>query len=476
MEKKGFKIGIILCIITLSFGQYNFASAANNQNNEHLLLCDGTTLYVGGNGPANYTTIQSAIDAAVDGDKIFVFDDSSPYREGLEITKQVKIVGENRETTIIDATNIIIDDGIICHVRVDFVTIESFTIQNGAFGIESPFANNGTYCDNIFYNLEFPIMFSMTSNNTICNNYITKVRNVDLGFWGIYLYEANNNLVCNNTVKITTWKPYDAGINIAYSSGNNIIDNTFFNCSIDPGKTDFSDNNFEGNTNNGKPIVCLKNKSDMIINNADQVALVNCENIQITNIDFSRQTTAIYVINSQNCEISSCSFSDNLCGVQLIGSFSTMITKNTIKNGLNLLSLRLTVGIWLEDSTNSIITKNKISNNCVGIIVDSSDDNTISYNHINNNHAILKALLYSWTGGVFIRDSDDNLITSNTFIRNRPHAFFSESENNIWQHNYWGEPRILPRPIFGLTYAGPMYPLRPTVVFDKHPAILPQLL
>ena len=35
---------------------------------------DGDTLYVGGDGPNNYTTIQSAIDDAVDGNTVFVYD------------------------------------------------------------------------------------------------------------------------------------------------------------------------------------------------------------------------------------------------------------------------------------------------------------------------------------------------------------------------------------------------------------------
>jgi len=39
----------------------------------------GNTLYVGGSGPGNYTSIQDAIDDASDGDTVYVYDDSSPY-------------------------------------------------------------------------------------------------------------------------------------------------------------------------------------------------------------------------------------------------------------------------------------------------------------------------------------------------------------------------------------------------------------
>jgi len=51
-------------------------------------------LYVGGSVPNNYTTIQSAIDDAVDGDTVFVYDDSSPYREHLLIETSINLLGE----------------------------------------------------------------------------------------------------------------------------------------------------------------------------------------------------------------------------------------------------------------------------------------------------------------------------------------------------------------------------------------------
>ena len=59
-------------------------------------------MYVGGSGPGNYTRIQSAIDYAFDGDTVFVYDDSSPYYENIEVKKSVYLIGENKDTTIIN--------------------------------------------------------------------------------------------------------------------------------------------------------------------------------------------------------------------------------------------------------------------------------------------------------------------------------------------------------------------------------------
>ena len=70
-----------------------------------LTECYEKTLYVGGSGPGNYTKIQDAIDDAFFGDTVFVYDDSSPYYENLKISKSIELIGENRNTTIIDGND-----------------------------------------------------------------------------------------------------------------------------------------------------------------------------------------------------------------------------------------------------------------------------------------------------------------------------------------------------------------------------------
>ena len=56
-----------------------------------VLRNDGNTLYVGGSGPGNYTSIQDAIDNTSDGDTVYVYDESSPYYELLIINKSIKL-------------------------------------------------------------------------------------------------------------------------------------------------------------------------------------------------------------------------------------------------------------------------------------------------------------------------------------------------------------------------------------------------
>ena len=86
----------------------------------------GNTLYVGGSGPNNYTKIQDAINDAVNGDTVFVYDDSSPYYENLIIRKAITLHGEDKNTTIIDGRY-----GMnVTYIDCSNVTIRGFTIQH----------------------------------------------------------------------------------------------------------------------------------------------------------------------------------------------------------------------------------------------------------------------------------------------------------------------------------------------------------
>ena len=67
-------------------------------------VSNGNTLYVGGSGEGNYTKIQHAIDDASDGGTVFVYDDSSPYNENLNVDKSINLIGEDRNTTIINTS------------------------------------------------------------------------------------------------------------------------------------------------------------------------------------------------------------------------------------------------------------------------------------------------------------------------------------------------------------------------------------
>ena len=99
---KGIIISITILFLGVAFSSLTQGIVIEKSNQ---LISDGNTLYVGGIGPNNYTNIQDAIDDAVDGDTVFVYDDKSPYNENIVVNKSINLYGENQETTIIDSTS-----------------------------------------------------------------------------------------------------------------------------------------------------------------------------------------------------------------------------------------------------------------------------------------------------------------------------------------------------------------------------------
>ena len=88
----------------------------------------GDTFYVGGSGPNNYSTIQSAVNAAQTDDMIFVY--SGIYTEHVLIEKTLILKGENKDSVIIDGSF----NGNCIKITADSVVIDGFTIRKGLIG------------------------------------------------------------------------------------------------------------------------------------------------------------------------------------------------------------------------------------------------------------------------------------------------------------------------------------------------------
>ena len=116
---------ILSAVVPIGMG-YNIRATIEQQPTG---FGDGNTLYVGGTGPNNYTTIQSAIDDAVDGDTVFVFGYSSPYKENIYVDKSINLIGENKEFTLIESDD---DWPFIIHIWEDRVNISGFTIRTNS--------------------------------------------------------------------------------------------------------------------------------------------------------------------------------------------------------------------------------------------------------------------------------------------------------------------------------------------------------
>jgi len=99
-------IGLILCSLMMLSAAVP-ATATTEPKTASRPLTMGNTLYVGGLGPNNYTKIQDAINNATEGDTVFVYDDSSPYVENIVVDVSISLLGQDKDTTVIDGQTLV---------------------------------------------------------------------------------------------------------------------------------------------------------------------------------------------------------------------------------------------------------------------------------------------------------------------------------------------------------------------------------
>ncbi len=419
---------------------------------------EGNILYVGGYGPGNYTHIQDAIDNASEGDILFVYN-GTYYEFNITIDKTIRLIGEDRFSTIIDAES---GGNFIIIIYANKVNISGFTIQKSGYagcgislnssngntivgnkinsnwyGIELKDSHCNTIVDNVISNTSVSaIEFKYSSNNMIESNNISDNNN---GFYlnfnsnnntftgnkildnyvGLDFRESNDNSVKNNIIANNgdhTWVGIrfykcdrtiisrntilnNNGLFLVSSDTNIITDNSFINDGLRVWTS--YQNVVYNNTVNEKPLVYLENKSDIVIDDAGQVILIECDNITVQSLDLSNTDIGIQLWDTNSCIISSNGISNNENGINLYSSSDNIITSNTISDN--------NVGIWFwEYSFDNIITDNIISENIFGILLQNSNCNTISHNNITSN------IYY----GIVLSSSVNNSINCNDISNN----------------------------------------------------------
>ena len=167
------------------------------------------------NVPGDFSSIQQAVNNVSSGDTILVH--TGIYSEHVVINKSIALVGENRDSTIIDGSQ---SGNVIYIVNTANVTIEGFTVRRSG---TSP--NCGIFVDHSMYNTMMNnriidnaegISLLSSSGNVICDNNISN--NDD----GIYLFSSSDNIISRNTISSST---YD-GIYLCYSV-NNVVSHNF---------------------------------------------------------------------------------------------------------------------------------------------------------------------------------------------------------------------------------------------------------
>jgi len=213
---KGLLIGIIILFIGVSIASgFNINSTTNYQP------INRSWLYVGGSEPGNYSKIQDAINNASDGDTVFVYSHSSPYKENIAVNKSINLIGEDKNTTIIDGEK----KDIVVYITADNVNIGMFTIENSSNisasgGIFAKSDSNFIF-DNIIKDNYVGIFTNYSNNNKIINN------NINYNHIGIEIDDSENNNISYNLITENSY-----GIFISSSSKIMIFNNTVIRCNI----------------------------------------------------------------------------------------------------------------------------------------------------------------------------------------------------------------------------------------------------
>jgi len=189
---------------------------------------DGTTLYVGGDGPGNYSHIQDALDNTSDGDTVVVF--RGTYFETIIIDTSIMLLGENKNKTIIDGDK----KGDVVSVIADHVTISGFTILNGGRpfysykeggGIRLDPSSYSVITDNIIRQNDFFGILSVettSSHNTISNNIVSENGREDYkkrSYFNIGCIHSPFNTISHNIIE----NALGLGVSCCYWSVNTTI-------------------------------------------------------------------------------------------------------------------------------------------------------------------------------------------------------------------------------------------------------------
>lgn len=187
--------------------------------------------------------------------------DAGTYYEYIVVNKSLFLIGEDRETTIIDGAG----RGTVVYVTSNNTTIMGFSIRSGG----SKSLDSGVYLDNsinvtiyhnhIKANKHCGIYLWDSSNNTIVGN------NLTTEYDSIYLLGCSNNTIVRNDVTSKFHSIYLSVSSYNKMVGNNIAENK--GCGV---YLDFSSNNtIAGNniTNNSVGIYIYNSSYNKIYHN-----------------------------------------------------------------------------------------------------------------------------------------------------------------------------------------------------------------
>ena len=331
----------LLIVILLSYS-LPVHGLIENQTNTIYVDDDNTEGPWDGSIKYPYRTIQDGIEAAYDGDNIYVLNGS--YKENIKVDKRLCLIGEDKNSTIIDGNQ----EGCTINLSSENTIIKNFTIIGGGFDTDD-FRN--------FFRAGIRVT---GSNNTICENIFRKNC---LGIFGVR--------VTNLTIKDNIFREDGVGFTCYENDGRPIMKMKYFL------------HNIENNTVNGKPLCYFINEKDRLIENEEigQLILVNCTNFKIKNISISKTDWGLVYAFCNKCTTEKCYIFNNSLAIWTLESNDNLFQFNNISNNYHR-------GIVIDYNSNyNEIKHNTIHTTFCGVEIEwwSNANSIIQNNFLNNN-------------------------------------------------------------------------------------------
>jgi parallel beta-helix repeat protein len=358
------------------------------------------SLFVGGGGPGNYTTIQAAINNAFPGDTIYVYATASTYLENLIITKSINLIGIEifNDRPIIDGGSILAS--VVKVINVDYFNIAGFEIINGigpqTAGVRIESSTNGNISNNEIHDNDKGIVFWSSNESTVYGNRIFNNSVNGIESWGSSNNDFINNIVYNHTEATTSHAFHFSGCPY---SGNEIIGNIVYD-------------NDQG--------IHLEDESPGLPWFWDNLIMNNTVyDYEYNGIHMSMGTNN-HIIGNQVYDIVSVPINPR-GGISCSSCVNTSIADNTVYNGIYGIDLRADFGGPLLLNYNNIIENNRVYNNDKGIRVKEGTDNTFIGNSIfDNNYSVY--LTRQSVGNSFINNSLSNASIDDFYLMESSHA------------------------------------------------------
>lgn len=414
--KKGIRVILVCILLVLSSLVIVFPIEAVKIN--------GTTLYVGGSGPGNYTRIQDALDNTSDGDTVYVF--SGSYQERLYISKSITLEGEDKNTTILESER---NSKEVIYIYGDFVSISKFTILKTSH--YNPYGG-------------LNIGIALYGPNA-------SIHNINFIGCGIYYpYHYNR------------WHPFHNVILNNYVNGKPLI---YLESKKDY-KVDFTC---------GQVILVdcynITISQQHISNLGIGITLYRSHGCSVYQNRINDTIYGIVLSLSSNNTISENILSSNNVGIRYTALSNNVFMKNTIEaNDIGFCDSYSSMMEILSFSNGITITDNILRENGCAAEIYRTSNFSINYNDITNNDNGLFFLTCNVPSKISIEHNNFKNNKRNIYILEQP----EDISQTIIDGNYWERPRVIPKPIFGrIKYAPGIFTNIPWIFIDWNPALEP---